>query len=339
MNYICDYNEKIISTNWPAYLSMVTDVDDFEHAENSLLSCQCNQNKYTFYIINRYKNFYHKTPILIVDNKNDAKYIFNKINEYISEYEKFQNLNIKKINNIKNCNVIMNKYKDMIGIVNICKNDTDIGFKNIVFSPFESYLLTNEFTINGSLGIYNKEDEGKGYAKAMFEIIDNNIPYKIIPQGYAMSPGHLSEKGKKFWSKRLNFCQLPKIQYKNKTLDLFYKRFNGNNIENSIFSIIAESLILNKNIYMVTVNNEIIYTCFPNHYQGEIDIEKISIDDLVANMQINAFHLDVDSLIKGYESLFINLSSIYSVPSMELKTMVKNVLQDKLVFNLKPFSF
>ena len=339
MDYICSHNEKILSNNWPGYLSMITDIQDFEHAESSLLSCQYNHNKYIFYNIDRCKDFYKKTPILIVDNKNDAKYIHDKIYEYISEYEKFQKieLSIEKLK--QNCNIVLKKHKNTIGIVNIGNKDSIIGFKNIVFSPFQSYLLTNEFTINGSLAIYNKENEGKGYAKAMFELIDSIFPYKLIPQGYAMSPGHLSEKGEKFWNGRLRFCELPKIEYTNSSLDIFYKRFFTNNIEDNVLSIISESLILNKSIYEFEVNNYHTYTCFPEHYQGKINIRKTSIDDMVKNLQINAFHHDLDSLIKGYDSLFKNLSYIYSIPEKEIVNMLKDSLKDKLIFSTKTFSF
>ena len=158
--------------------------------------------------------------------------------KYLDEYEKYKdiiftgqyskndyNINIKK----ENLKLSVELYKD---------NDL-VGCRDMEFSPFESYYRLGIFTICGSADIFEKKYIGKGYGKALYDIIDNVIHYQQIPHGYQGAPFSLSQHSGNFWKKRNEFKVIPEpIEDRTKNdilLEEINKTFHGYNYYNSNF--------------------------------------------------------------------------------------------------------
>ena len=272
--YSASKNEKILYIN-P------------NNPEHLLISKKINKNEWYICEIKKQIMFtYKKKYIAKINNLEDEQEITNLFKNYITEHEKYKDIYFTGQYS-KNDYIIDIKKDDEKLSIELYKDNNLVGCRDMEFSPFECYYRLGIYTICGSADIFEKQDLGKGYGKALYDIIDKLMHYQQIPHGYQGAPFSLSPYSDNFWKKRNVFRITPEplesriqndaiLQDINKTFHNYYyynsSFFNDNYIYMYFLSQFP-SKILRLNDFFILSNKYDICSFHESEFIQEISRE------------------------------------------------------------------
>ena len=229
-------NYKIANKNPPLMMSIysknnieITESNVYKYdniiAENKLktLAFEIKNIKGKDYLMERLyqNNFYYSKPLIRID-ENNIENIRYLATQYIEESDKLlfgQYNDIKRIDDNMVLSVKSKENKLKIELIQNSKKE-DIRERNLVkckgnrevwLMPFSDCLLFNKIIVSGHSNIFDENYLGKGYGKALYDIIDSQRSFTQIPNHYErkFDFSGLSPQAKKIWEKRQELDLLP----------------------------------------------------------------------------------------------------------------------------------
>lgn len=267
-------NEKILYIN----------PNDSEHL---LISKKINDNEWYICEINKQIMFtYKKKYIAKISNLEEEKEITDLFKNYIVEHEKYKDISFLGQYS-KNDYMIDIKKEGKKLSIELYKDNNLLGCRDMEFSPFECYYRLGIYTICGNSDIFEKDCLGKGYGKALYDIIDNVIHYQQIPHGYQGAPFSLSQYSDNFWKKRSLFKVIPEplenrtqnddiLKNINQTFHNYYYYNSGFYNDNHIYMYFLSQIpskILRLNNFFVLSNQYDICSFHESEFVQEISRE------------------------------------------------------------------
>lgn len=251
---------------------------------------------------------YHNVVISTSDMDAMNRYIA-LAKQYMKDIERFISINdYEKIIDEKNdlkFKITKSHNQFVVRILN--KDNEPMGSKHGEFCSFPAYVCLGKLAIHGS-ALIRKELRGQGYARHMYDLMEKNSGYTIVPHGYPLEI-NLTSDGRNFWIKR---SQHMKVSPYNK----------------EDYMLFQDAILLNKKTE---------YGTFMPETGEPLDQDKLGLAQLI--MIASSENRDITHIItKDGRSIFtcypenIDAENIQSAEIIDINTLIERIQNDSPEF-------